>query len=409
MHMKTFGRRLALLSASAITFALASGAVQAQQTVKFGALMPMTGALAQFGPTSLNGINLAIKQINAQGGTSLGRIEVIVSDTQTNPQQAVQAAKQLVSVNKVSVLVGPLASGETIPVGTSVAAVDNVPLVTGSATSPALTSLADNDFVFRTTPHDAVQGIVLGDLVKEQGLKKVAVMFRNDDYGKGLSAAFEKRFKEIGGEITSMIAFEEKQPSYRGELQRASQGGPEALVHIAFPGEGIPQLKEALEGGFFKKFVFTDGMKSDDVVKAIGGQFLNGMVGTAPEAAASDSSKAFKDAFQREYNREPRDPFVDTFYDAAFVLALAIEKAKSTDGKAIRDALRFVASAPGEKILPGEWEKAKKLLAEGKDIDYVGAAGSQDFDKAGDVPGSFGIWRVEAGAIKTVRIVNQSN
>jgi len=101
----------------------------------------------------------------------------------------------------------------------------------------------------------------------------------------------------------------------------------------------------------------------------------------------------------------PPLPYIDTAYDATYLLALAIEKAGTTEGARVRDALRSIANPPGEQILPGEWAKAKRLLAEGADIDYVGASGSQNLDDAGDVPGTFGIWTVQKGEIKTLRIV----
>jgi len=407
MNLQSFS---SVLGAAVVVAGLSISAVSpaAAQGAKVGALMPLTGALAQYGPSSLNGINLAFKQINEQGGVLGGKIEAVVADSQTNPQAAVNAAKQLSTTNKLSGFIGPLSSGETIPVVQSVAAVEGLPLITGSATAPGITTLNDNDFAFRTTAHDAVQGIVLGDLVKKRGVKKVAIMFRNDDYGKGLSESFGKRFKAIGGEVTATVGFEEKQASYRGELQRASQGGPEALVLIAFPGEGTPLLKQAIEEGLFKKFIFTDGMKSTEVVKAIGAANLNGSYGTAPEAKASDSTRVFREAYQKEYGQLPPLPFIDTYYDAAFILALSIEKAGTTDPKKVRDAIREVANGPGEAIRPGEWAKAKQLIKEGKKIDYVGAAGSQDFDKAGDVPGSFGIWSIDNGEIKTVEVIEAS-
>ena len=246
----------------------------------------------------------------------------------------------------------------------------------------------------------------MADLVKESGLDRVAVMFRNDDYGKGLSGSFEARYLAIGGIITNMVSFEEKQASYRGELSQAAGGDPQALVQIAFPGEGVPMLKQALEEGFFSRFVFTDGMKSTDLIDAIGAEFLNGSIGTAPEARESASSRLFKAAYEAEHGEVPPLPFIDTFYDSAFILALAIEKAGSTDGTAVRDAMRAVSNPPGEPILPGEWEKARRLIAAGTDIDYAGAAGSQNFDAAGDVPGSFGIWTIEGGEIKTLRIID---
>jgi ABC-type branched-subunit amino acid transport system substrate-binding protein len=306
----------------------------------------------------------------------------------------------------VVAIIGALASGVTIPVATSVAKPNRIPQISPASTAPAITTLDDDGFLFRTTPHDALQGVVLADVVKEQGFNTVAVIFVNNDYGKGLAQAFGDRFGKLGGKVSASVPYEEKQASYRGELQRAGRGKPDALVVIAYPGDGVPIVRQALEEGLFTKFVFSDGMKSTELIDAIGARHLEGMVGTAPEAVAdSPAAVRFRKAFEARHGQLPPRPYIDTGYDAMYLIALAIEKAKSTAGPAIRDALHQVANPPGETILPGEWAKAKQLLADGKDVDYQGAAGSQNFDKNGDVPGTFGVWRIEGGKIRTVRVV----
>jgi ABC-type branched-subunit amino acid transport system substrate-binding protein len=401
---KVLSRTIAagLLAAGVLT----AGYAQAQN-VRIGALMSMTGGLAEYGRSILQGIQLAADEINAGGGVLDGRrIEVVVGDDQTSPQPGVAAAQQLVSVNRVVAIIGGLASGVTMPVATSVSRVNKIPQISPASTAPAITTLADDGFLFRTTPHDALQGVVLGDVVKEQGLNQVAVIFVNNDYGKGLAQAFAERFKPLGGTVTESIAFEEKQASYRGELQRAGRAKPEALVLIAYPGDGVPIVRQALEEGVFSKFVFSDGMKSTELIDAIGAKHLEGMLGTAPEALAdSEAAVRFRKAFEAKHGELPPRPYIDTGYDAMYLLALAIERAKSTDGAAMRDALNTVANPPGEAILPGDWKKAKDLLAKGQDVDYVGTAGSQNFDKNGDVPGTFGIWQIKGGKIETLRVI----
>jgi branched-chain amino acid transport system substrate-binding protein len=400
------GRAARFAAAGALAFALATAPAHAQN-VRVGALMSMTGGLAEYGESITKGIQLAAEEINAAGGVLDGRkIEVVVGDDQTNPQAGVAAAQQLVSIQRVVGIIGALASGVTMPVATSVTSVNKIPQISPASTAPAITTLKDDGFLFRTTPHDALQGVVVGDLVKELKFDSVAVIFVNNDYGKGLAEAFSKRFTAIGGKVTASIAYEEKQPSYRGELQRAARDKPQALVLVAYPGDGVPIVRQALEGGHFTKFVFTDGMKSTELINAVGAQHLEGMMGTAPEAVAdSPAASRFRKAYEAKHGQLPPRPYIDTGYDAMYLLALAIELAKSTEGTKIRDALHRVANPPGEAILPGEWAKAKKLIAEGKDVDYSGAAGSQNFDKNGDVPGTFGVWRIEKGKITTVRIV----
>ena len=109
--------------------------------------------------------------------------------------------------------------------------------------------------------------------------------------------------------------------------------------------------------------------------------------------------------FNGEFGEGADKPFVDQTYDATFLTLLAIEKAGSTDRAAMAQALRDVASAPGEKVGPGEWEKAKALLAEGKDIDYDGAGGNYDFDENGDVVGYIGKFVVDGDAYKQTGIM----
>lgn len=393
---------VAVVSALALGFAVSTASAE---EVKIGALMSMTGDLQAYGETSLNGIKLAIKQVNEAGGAAGNTLAVAVGDDQTNPQVGVDAAKKLVEIEKVAAMVGGLASGVTIPVAKSVSAPAGVVQISGASTSPALSGLDEGDVLFRTIPSDAFQGVALASVVSEKGVKNVSVLYINNDYGEGLAKAFASAYEAKGGKVTANLAFEPGNASYRGELQKAADGGPEALVLIAYPENGNIILKQSLEEGFFKAFIFTDGMKAPEVISAIGAANLNGSFGTAPEAVAdSAAAKNFRDAYQKEFGELPPKPFIDSAYDATILIALAMEKAGSADRKAIHAALRDVANPPGEPILPGEFAKAKELIKAGKDIDYVGAAGAQDFDKMGDVGGTFAHWSIDNGEIKTVKV-----
>ena len=124
---------------------------------------------------------------------------------------------------------------------------------------------------------------------------------------------------------------------------------------------------------------------------------LGGLIVTAPSSAESKSLSIFRKAF-KAYGGDPDGVFVGNGYDAGFVLALAIEKAGSTDRSKISASLRAVASAPGEPILAGEWKKAVSLIKAGKDIDYKGVTGDHEFDTAGDVAGVVAEVVVKGGA-----------
>jgi ABC-type branched-subunit amino acid transport system substrate-binding protein len=392
--------RSGLVASVALCFAAIVTPAAAQQGLKLGVLMSMTGGLGSYGEVGLNGVRLAVEEMNAAGGVNGGQVTLAVGDDQTSPQAGVDAAKRLVDIEKVNAIIGALSSGVTIPVATSVAVPAGMIQISTASTSPEITTLKDGDFLFRTVPTDAVQGMALAQIAKEKGVKSAAIIYVNNDYGKGLAEAFAKSFD---GKVTQSIAYEPKQASFRGELQRAAQGGADTLLLLAYPEDGIPILKQALEGGFFKKFAFADGMKAPEVAKSIGAKFVEGAFATAPQAAG-EASDLFRKLYEKRFKEMPPKPYIDAAYDAAMLVGLAAVKAKSSNPKAIRDALRFVANAPGEPIRPGEFAKAKKMLEAGQDIDYVGAGGPQNFDAAGDVVGTYAHWEFKGGKIVTIKV-----
>jgi ABC-type branched-subunit amino acid transport system substrate-binding protein len=391
-----------LKGAALAALAALIAAPAAAQDLKIGALMPMTGDLQAYGEANVNGIRLAEKLINEAGGVNGGTVTVSVADTQTNPQAGVDAAQKLVNVDGVNAIVGPMASGVTIPVATSVTSREGVLSISPSATSPTVTTLDDNGFLFRTAPSDAFQGVALARLVASKGTEKVAIVFVNNDYGQGLADAFEENFS---GTVTAKLPYQPGQASYRGELQSAANGDPEALLLIAYPENGVVIIRQALEGGYFEQFIFTDGMKAPDVIEQIGAEYLNTAYGTSTIAVESQQLDDFRSAYEAEYGEVPPLPYIDSGFDATMLIALAAAKAGASDRSAIRDALVEVAAPPGDVVGPGDFAKALELIAAGTDINYEGAAGSQDFDGNGDVPGIIGEWTMENGQINDVGVI----
>ncbi|PTV98918.1 amino acid/amide ABC transporter substrate-binding protein (HAAT family) [Halanaerobium saccharolyticum] len=377
-----------------------SGAL-AQETVKIGTLMPLTGGLASYGQFTRNGTLLAQKIINEQGGLLGGReLELVNVDTQTNPQAGVDGAQKLVSVNGINAIVGALSSGVTIPVAESVTVPGEVVLISPASTSPVLTNLDDDGFVFRTVPSDSLQGVVAGNLAADLNHDSLAVIYVNNDYGQGLNDAVVEQFEERGGEVTASIAFEPNKVSYRSELMEAAEDNPDALLLIAYTDDGgITIIRQALENGFFDEFIFTDGLKAPEITEGVE-QYLEGMRGTAPTSMpGGEGPELFTELYEEEFGEIPPKPYIDTSFDATFVLALAIEKAGSTEGPAIRDAINEVLAEDGMVVNINEWNKAKDLIEAGEKIRYEGASGPVLFNDVGDSMGAIGIWKIEDGDI----------
>ncbi len=374
--------------------------------LKIGFLADYSGSLAEFGPAIQTGVDLAILHLNAAGGVLGHDVELVTGDTGLDPTRANEEARRLIEVEGVHAIVGPLASSITLAVVESVAASAGVPVISPSATSPQLTIAEDDDFLFRSTTSDAAQGPVLAQLAVDLGLRNVAVLYLNDPYGQGLAEAFESAW---GGELTS-VSIEDAQPSYLSELQQAASNGAQTLVAIAFPTQAEVFLREAIEQGLFEDFLFVDGTKSEDLIDAIGADYLEGMQGTAPAPSPeSDSLRLFNEAYTTEHGKLSPLPFIGEAYDAAIAIGLAAAAAGLLDPEAIRDNLRNVAAPPGDRFPAGPEGVAAALdaLRSGDQVDFEGTATSLDWDANGDVTsGYIGVWQYTDGEIMELGVTS---
>jgi len=369
--------------------------------LKIGGLFAFTGDLSDFGPAHENSARLAVEEINAAGGVLGQPIEFVTGDTGTDPSQGVSEATRLIQVEGVHAIVGALASGVTLPVAESVTGPSNVLQISEASTSPALTAADDNDFLFRTTISDAAQGVVLAQLAGELGLSSVCTMYINNAYGQGLSEIFTESFEAAGGSVTAQVPHESEQATYASELSECTAEGPDALAALAYPESAGVFLREAVEAGDVETFLFCDGTKSTDMLEELGWDVFDAMKGTAPSSLELAAGTAFEAAYEAKYGETPPLPFMREAYDAVYLIALAAEKAGSTDPTAIRDALRDVANSPGETVEPGTdgFAAALELIAGGEDINYEGAAGPVDLDENGDVLiGAIEVWHIDAAA-----------
>jgi branched-chain amino acid transport system substrate-binding protein len=378
----------------------------AAEPIKIGALVSTTGDLAAYGPPINNGAELAAHDINAAGGVLGRKIKIILRDSQTNPTAAVDAAKKLVDIDKVVAITGALSSGVTIPVATSVSIPSKVVQISPASTSEKITTLNDNDYMFRTVPMDALQAPALAQVMsKDKHYKKVSIVYVNNDYGEGLAKGLKASFEKMGGQVTALVPYNKQQASYRGEAQKAIEGNPQAVVMIAYPQFGSVIMRQIIELGYKGGFVYADGMKAPEVAKNVGNKYVENTYGTAPGNPNKKMATWFQNHYKAKFKEMPPKPYIDTEYDAVVLIALAIAKGGAATPQAVHDNLRKVAGPPGIKVTAQNLKKALKLIKEGKDINYEGVSGSCDFDKYGDVPGSYEVWKFTHGNIKTVKYI----
>ena len=381
------------LAMAASALALMAGTGQAAD-INVGSVAGVTGPIAELVAPIVAARNLAAEHVNAQGGLLGGdSYNLILADSQCDPKAGVDAGGKVVNVEQVVAIIGASCSGATNGMVQSVTIPAGVVALSDSATAPSISELDDNDTVFRVAPSDAYQGLALAQLAIDSGFKKLAMTYANDDYNAGIAAVFEQAFQDLGGEITANQAHEPNKASYRSEVSTLSGNDAEGLAIFAYyGGSGITIIRNSLENGLFDKFMAADGMFDASVIEQIGADILRDNIFITQSASdyADDSYKAFAEAFEATGN-DPVAPYAAHGYDAAFLIALAIEKAGAADRGAIAAALREVANEPGTVIRPGEWEKAKAAIAAGEDINYEGASGNVDFDENGDVGGIYSV------------------
>ena len=369
--------------------------------VNVGNPMALTGPIPDLVAPMAQAVDLAASHVNAQGGMFADgqSYNIIRADSACDPVAAVDAVTKLINVSGVSAIIGPVCSGATIAQAESVSMPAGVVTLSVSASSPAISTMEDGtDLVFRATASDAYQGVALANLAKENGITEIAVSYANDDYNAAIAAVFAEAFTAAGGTITSNEAHEPNKASYRSEVATMGATTDNLALFAYYGSGGITLMRNALETGAFTTFLGADGMLSDEVIEQIGAENMGGVTFTTSASDASTSAFGAWKTLADAAGVPASDPFVPNAYDATFLMALAIEKAGSDDRAGIAAALREVASAPGEVIYPGEWAKAKAILAAGGDINYEGGAGNQDYDANGDVAGEFSKSTVVDGA-----------
>ncbi|WP_137991420.1 ABC transporter substrate-binding protein [Streptomyces vilmorinianum] len=373
------------------------------EVLKLGYVLPETGQLAFLGPPMIQSTNFAIKVINDSGGV-LGKPipKVVGSDEAGQEAVAAQAADRLLNAG-VDAIIGAASSAMSLAIIDRVTG-EGVVQFSSSNTALTFTDYDDGGFYFRTAPSDALQAPVLAKAIQEDGHKRVAMVARADDYGRGLLDSTKKALEDGGVTVTLAETYDPKATNFDQIVQKIKNSNPDAAAVIAFE-EGTQILQSMIEAGLGPADIGvygTDGLRSEELPKLVSpadpGR-LAGMKGTAPASASNpEFVKALKE-FAPNLNVLQ---FAPQTFDAVTTLALAAEQAKSDDPGKFAEEIVAVTK-DGEKC--NSFPACKTLLAEGKDIDYDGVSGPLDFVDAGE-PGQATIEVYaynDKGELETVR------
>ena len=403
-------RLASILSAVALAAGLAPLPASAQPACPHtvGVVVELTGPAGRFGQAASKSIELAFKEINDAGGVAGCPLAMDLRDSQSQGTVAVDQARQLVDLKRLPAIIGGIISSVSLPVLTSVTAPAGVVQISPASSSPTLTRIAQegkaNGVFFRTITSDALQGTAAAKYAMDQGLKKLAVIHVNNDFGVNMVAEFKRAYEALGGQITTTTPYNQGQSSYAPEVTRALEGEPPALYLVAYPGDGTAIARTWISQGGAAKFLLNDGMNSADFIRDVGPRYLNDAFGTSSGTTKTASTEYFAKAYPAMSGGfDANAPAADRAYDAAAILGLAIAQAGKHESAAIRDAIRKVTGADGEVVHAGPdgFKKALQLIKDGKPIRYEGVIGRVSFDPNGDITGPFRLWRIQNGEVVT--------
>jgi branched-chain amino acid transport system substrate-binding protein len=343
-------KMFSLLSAVAISAAFSTGAF-AGDPIKIGVAGAHSGDLASYGLPTVKAAELVVKHVNEKGGINGSKVELMIEDDVCKPEVATNTATKLVS-GGVNVVIGHICSGAT-KAALPIYGEAGIILMSPSATNPALTQSGDYPNFYRTIASDDAQARTEVDFaINTLKAKKIAVIHDKGDYGKGL-AEFAKKFIEEGA-IAEVVLYEGVTPGavdYSAVVQKIKRTRADVVIFGGYHPEASKIITQIRKKKMQTIFISDDGVKDDTFIK-VAGKYAEGVYATGPADVSSNPiTKQYREEHKKVYGSEP-GAFFDNAVAATIVLTNAIEKAGSTDSKAIAKVLHTqVAQTPFGEIM----------------------------------------------------------
>ncbi len=388
-----------VLAAAVLAGVFNPPATSAPTPLRIGAVLSQTGGLAAYGPDILKAIQMAVGEINAQGGVNGTDVQLFSGDDATTPATGAAVATTLIQQNHVTAIIGSLASGVSASV-ISVCAQNQVVEVSPASTSPLFSNLTlTGGWYFRTVPSDALQGVVAAHYAWDNRTwKNVSIIAIDNPYGNGLASVFQNSFTTLGGHVLEKVIVPQALASYSTYLQTAfSSGNPDGIYFIAYPDTGLQLMKDwyANHASWPTNWLFSEGLQAQSfidslVTNSVPVSAIQGSAPTSPTGALYDD---FANKFNATYGHKP-GLFASEGYDAAYMIALAAMKAKAVDGPSIKAQMIPISgtsAGTGTKVYPGPGNFTAAKAVSGA-INYEGASGSLNWNQFGDPTSSYEIW-----------------
>ena len=307
-----------------------------ESELRVGLVSLMTGSHAVYGKNVHNGVMMALEEINASGGIKGQQIEVILEDEGSDPKGAVNAVQKLVSVHKVPIIIGPASSSGTMAAA-PIANREKVVLLSPGAASPNISNAGE--YIFRNRASGSAESIAIAEFAtKSLSITKAAILQITTDYGVGFRKVFEKRFKELGGNIIGVEYFDAGKTDFKAQITKLKNLEPEIIYIIGVPIEVGKILKQMKELGLHS-IILTNNMESPELLKNAGNA-AEGIYFAIPHYDPHSKEKRIRE-FNTKYRKKfgyDSDMFAANGYDAAYIIAKAI-RTGGYSGVGIKNAL----------------------------------------------------------------------
>jgi branched-chain amino acid transport system substrate-binding protein len=336
---------------SFITGCSSNGANNSDE-IRVGLNYELSGDNATYGQGLVEGIELAFEEINLSGGILGKQIKPIKIDNQSKATEATNVSTRLATRENVVVLLGPATSGNT-KAAIPPAMQNRIPLISGSATADDVTVDTNGnvkEYIFKTCFNDSFQGVMMAQFAyNDLQLKNAAVLAdTSSDYAQGLSKAFQDTFKELGGNILTVEAYQAGDTDFKAVLTNLKGLNPEFLFIPGYYEELGLIIRQARELGLNVPILGGDGYESPKLVEIAGRDALNNIYYSSHYSSQDNSENVvkFRESFKAKYNKEP-DAFNALGYDMAYLLADAMERAGEVNSEKLKEALEETAGFEG--------------------------------------------------------------
>lgn len=343
--------------------------VDETEIIKVGVLTPLTGPAVIYGENVKRGIDLALEEINANGGIEGRQIKLYYEDTMCDPKKGVSAYEKLRSTVDPDIYIGTVCSSVTLTLGSLFEQSGDVLISAGASNS----KISNYESVFRVWPSDALQGNYLGKIVREQfNYDTVAFLYLNDDYGVGLKDSFAEKFSSLGGSVVLEEAIPEGASDVRSQLIKIKSLNPDVVFLPLWSKEIGLVLKTAKELGMNTQFISGEGSHENSVIE-IGGKGAEGLIGTVVAVEETSRREEFSKNFLDKYG-EDFSILSDAAYDILYVFKYATTDCDDSL-KACLGSMEPIALASGTVSFDSNGDLADKTydlftVKDGKFVDY---------------------------------------